>query len=64
MLPLGLAYIESWAALDESRCYQLMEAADEGLVQKWTRSWDDLVSFEIVPVIPSREMQAKQAAAE
>jgi hypothetical protein len=62
MLPAGVVYIDSWVAADRSRCFQLMEAPDKPSIRKWTRSWDDLVSFEIVPVLPSLEIQAKLAA--
>jgi hypothetical protein len=59
MLPDGVAYIDSWVAADRSRCYQLMEAPEERSILKWTRSWDDLVAFEIVPVVLSLEMQVR-----
>ncbi|MGD0783463.1 MAG: DUF3303 family protein [Candidatus Aminicenantales bacterium] len=61
MLPAGVVYIDSWVAADQTRCFQLMEAPDERLIREWTRRWDDLLSFEIVPVIPSLEMQARRA---
>jgi Protein of unknown function (DUF3303) len=56
MLPPGLAYLESWIdqrSLD--RCFQLMETDDPSLFDEWTASWDDIVEFEIVPVITSAE---------
>ena len=59
MLPDGVAYIDSWVAADRSRCYQLMEAPEERSILKWTRNWDDLVAFEIVPVVLSLEMQVR-----
>jgi hypothetical protein len=59
MLPDGVVYIDSWVAADPSRCFQLMEAPDEPSVREWTRQWDDLVAFEIVPVLPSLEMQVQ-----
>ncbi len=61
MLPDGVVYVDSWAAADQTRCFQLMEAPEERLIREWTRRWDDLVSFEIVPVIPSLAMQAQHA---
>jgi hypothetical protein len=64
MLLNGVVYIDSWVAADRSRCFQLMEAPEERLIREWTRSWDDLVAFEIVPVIPSLEMQERQAVPE
>ncbi len=62
LLPAGVVYIDSWVAADRSRCYQLMEAPDEPSIREWTRHWDDLVSFEIVSVFPSIEMQARLKA--
>jgi len=60
MLPDGVKYVDSWVAADRSRCFQLMETLEERLILQWTRGWDDLVAFEIVPVIPSLEMQSRQ----
>lgn len=63
MLPEGLAYVSSWvAAGDMDRCFQLMETADPALFGAWTERWDDLVSFEIVPVVTSAEAAAAQAS--
>jgi hypothetical protein len=61
MLPDGVVYIDSWVAADRSRCFQLMEAPEERMIREWSRSWDDLVVFEIVPIIPSEKMQTRQA---
>ena len=60
MLPDGLRYVGSWvAAGGMDRCFQLMEAGDPALFAAWTGCWDDLVSFEIVPVITSAEAAAR-----
>lgn len=55
MMPDGLKYIGSWIEADSGRCFQLMETDDHALFQLWTANWDDLVDFEIVPVITSQE---------
>ncbi len=56
MLPDGLRYIDSWIAeSDLSRCFQLMEADDADLLRRWTQHWQDIVEFEVVPVITSDE---------
>lgn len=55
MAPAGLVYLESWISTDLTTCYQLMETADFALFEAWTRNWSDLVDFEIVPVVSSRE---------
>jgi uncharacterized protein DUF3303 len=36
-------------------------SADPALFAAWTRRWDDLVSFEIVPVVTSAEAAAAHA---
>jgi hypothetical protein len=55
-LPAGLDYIDSWVDAEcLGRCFQLMETDDPSLFDRWTANWDDLVDFEIVPVISSSE---------
>jgi hypothetical protein len=53
MLPDGLAYLDSWVDTDLGRCFQLMETDDPDLFDQWLARWDDLVEFEIVPVLTS-----------
>jgi len=60
MLPEGLRYVDSWVDAHLSRCWQLMECEDAGLLQEWVRRWEGLVEFEIVPVLTSK--QASEAA--
>ena len=55
MMPEGLEYVSSWIDLDFRTCYQLMRAEDEFLFAAWTKAWEDLVDFEIVPVRTSAE---------
>jgi hypothetical protein len=56
MMPEGLKYIESWTEANFERCFQLMECDDpERLFEQWTARWQDLIEFEIVPVLPSKE---------
>jgi hypothetical protein len=57
MLPEGLYYINSWVATDFNRCFQLMETEDSTLFRQWTSHWEDLVEFEIIPVVSSEEAQ-------
>lgn len=60
MLPDGLVYHASWVdSVAGDRCFQLMETADEGLLKTWISRWDDLIEFEIVPVLNSAEFWAK-----
>jgi hypothetical protein len=56
LLPPGLVYVDSWVdqrGLD--RCFQLMETEDPHLLDEWITQWNDLVDFEIVPVIDTAE---------
>jgi hypothetical protein len=61
MAPDGLAYVASWVDLEFRTCYQLMETEDPALFAAWTRAWEDLVAFEIVPVRTSAEAAAVMA---
>lgn len=53
MLPEGLEYVDSWVSDDLGRCWQLMETDDRALLDEWIAHWDDLVEFEVVPVLAS-----------
>lgn len=54
-LPDGLKYIDSWIEPNFDRCFQIMECDDALLLQEWILHWGDLASFEIVPVVPSKQ---------
>ncbi len=55
MMPEGLKYVESWVEHGFDRCFQLMECGDPRLFEQWMVQWEDLVEFEIVPVVTSKE---------
>ena len=55
MAPEGLRYVGSWIEANFDRCFQLMECDDPRLFQQWVARWQDLIEFEIVPVVPSQE---------
>ena len=61
MAPDGLRYVDSWVEHGFGRCFQLMECDDPRLLDEWAARWQDLVEFEIVPVVTSR--QAAEAIA-
>ena len=64
MLPRGLVYIDSWVeARRLDRCFQLMETDDASLFDEWTASWNDLVEFEIIPVLSSGEAASRATSA-
>jgi hypothetical protein len=55
MLPEGVTYHASWMDITGSRCFQVMEAVDPQLLSEWVSRWDDVASFEIVPVLTSAD---------
>jgi len=55
ILPEGLKYVGSWIEANYDRCFQLMECDDASLFQKWVIQWQDLIDFEIVPVVESKQ---------
>lgn len=55
MMPEGLKYVGSWIEPEFERCFQLMECDDPRLFEQWMSHWEDLMEFEIVPVITSKE---------
>jgi len=57
VLPDGLRYVASWIEPNFDRCFQVMECDDLAVLQRWVLQWRDLVSFEIVPVLPSAEVR-------
>jgi hypothetical protein len=54
-MPEGLRYVNSWIEASFDRYFQLMECDDAHLLQQWVAVWNDLIEFEIVPVVPSAE---------
>ncbi len=57
-MPDGLVYLNSWISNDLGRCFQLMEADDRDLFESWISNWDDVMEFEVVPVVSSTEASA------
>ncbi len=55
MMPEGLGFVGSWVSADLGRCFQLMEADNVALLQRWVVEWSDLIEFEIVPVVSGKE---------
>ena len=63
MLPPGLVRLDSWPEAEGQRCFQLMETAEPGLLEEWSRHWQDLVSFEFVDLSAAVEHSNRAAAA-
>jgi len=58
-MPQGLSYINSWITETLTTCYQVMETDDRNKLDEWIDHWKDLVDFEIIPVITSKEAKEK-----
>ncbi len=61
MMPDGLEYVGSWVETNYDRCFQLMRCDDPSLFDEWTTNWRDLVEFDIVPVVESKEARERLA---
>jgi hypothetical protein len=59
LAPTGLSYVSSWVNDKLDRCYQLMETEDHALLDQWIANWNDIVDFEVYPVISSKEAAEK-----
>ena len=55
LAPEGFSYVSSWVDENMQRCFQLMETDNRKLIDQWRANWDDIVEFEIFPVITSKE---------
>ena len=62
MAPPGVEYVASWVTADLARCYQVMECKERAQLDAWMAKWEDLVRFEVVPVVTSAEAAATMAA--
>ena len=62
-MPEGLTFIDSWVSVELGRCFQLMETNEVTLLQRWIAEWSDLMSFEVVPVVQSRQTAIALGAA-
>lgn len=59
LAPEGLIYVSSWVTEDLTTCYQVMETEHERLLREWMSRWDDIVDFEVIPVVTSVQASAK-----
>jgi len=59
LAPEGLKYVSSWVDEKLEMCFQLMEASDISYVDEWIANWNDMVEFEVYPVITSKEAADK-----
>ena len=61
LAPEGVRYVSSWVNEDLERCFQLMEADSRQLLDEWIANWNDLVEFEVYPVISSNKAAERVA---
>jgi hypothetical protein len=61
MMPEGLNYVSSWTETNGDRCFQVMECEDPALLESWAANWKDIVEYEFIPVLTSKEMSEKMA---
>jgi hypothetical protein len=62
LAPEGLHYVSSWVDDKLERCFQLMETEEPKLLDEWIAHWNDIVDFEVYPVLSSS--QAAELVAE
>ena len=55
MMPEGLYFVDSWVETNFDRCFQLMECEDPALFREWISHWEDLIDFEVIPVVSPQE---------
>lgn len=60
LMPAGLTYLSSWIDHKGEVCFQLMETSNPELFAVWTSKWDDLVDFEVTPVLTSADFWAQR----
>lgn len=61
LAPAGLTYVSSWIDSGLTQCWQLMETDDPALLDEWIACWNDLVEFEVHPVMTSAEAAERAA---
>ena len=50
----GLTFVASYVSADLGCCFQFMETDDVTLFQRWIADWQDVVEFEVVPVVEGK----------
>ena len=61
LMPEGIEYRGSWVTDDLRRCFQVMECQDRSLLDQWMANWNDIMEFEVVPLVTSAEAVATVA---
>jgi len=56
-LPEGVTYLASWVTSDLAHCYQVLDCETRARLDDWMAAWEDLVRFEVISVVTSKEAQ-------
>jgi hypothetical protein len=62
LAPEGLRYVASWVTEDLRRCFQIMDCDDPQLLTRWMALWEDVIEFEVIPVVTSAQAAAVVAS--
>ncbi len=60
MMPEDVRYIASWLDRAGTTCFQIMEAPSQDALRPWQQRWEDLMRFEVIPVMSSADYWAAQ----
>jgi hypothetical protein len=55
LMPEGLKYVNSWIEPNFNRSFLVAECEDLRMIQRWVLQWNDLIEFDVIPVVPSKE---------
>ena len=55
LAPDGLEYVSSWVDDNIAVCFQIMETDNHELLDQWMAKWNDLVEFEVYPIVSSKD---------
>lgn len=56
--PDGIEMISRWHDVAGHRGFALAHTDDATALARWTRQWNDLLSFEVVPVVDDQQLAA------
>lgn len=59
LAPEDLSYVSSWVDETMQHCFQLMETNNRKLIDEWISNWNDIIEFEVFPVITSKKASEK-----
>jgi hypothetical protein len=62
LAPPGVEYVSSWVDESLTKCFQIMKAESRERIEEWIANWNDIVSFEVIPVITSAEAAERVAS--